>query len=261
MFERLFTIYHYGTVVKMNKQALEATKSHCLLTRNKLTRTHRFASNCKEEAFQLLRWSRQTMSKLRRALLAIFAMSLPAMGETPAPGIANFHKVNAYVYRGAQPTVEGFKYVAKLGVKTVLDLREADGNAAEVALVTALGMHYVNVPMTALTPPTKAQITKILALLEDPMSGGVFVHCRRGADRTGVVIAAYRIDHDHWNNSRALKEAMSCGMSFFQLPRQSYIRHFQPRTDGQNAQTASGHPDAGKVQATGLATTILNTQP
>ena len=91
-------------------------------------------------------------------------------------------------------------------------------------------MQYVNVPMTGLTPPTAEEITKILALLEDTTTGPVFVHCKRGADRTGAVIAAYRIDHNHWDNARALKEAMAHGMSLFQLPRQKYIRTFQPRT-------------------------------
>jgi protein-tyrosine phosphatase len=110
-----------------------------------------------------------------------------------------------------------------------LDLREDGERAtAEAQLVTSLGMQYVNVAMTGLTPPTLAEITRILALLEDGTAGVVFVHCMRGADRTGAVIAAYRIDHDHWDNSRALKEAMSFGMSFFQLPRQDFIRKFQP---------------------------------
>jgi protein tyrosine/serine phosphatase len=202
------------------------------------------------------------MSKLSRTLLAIFTMSIPPLAEASAPGIGNFYKVDEHVYRGAQPTAEGFKYLAKLGVKTVLDLRGPDGFSAEEArLVTALGMHYVNVPMTGLTPPTDSQIVKILFLLEDHQSGGVFVHCRRGADRTGVVIAAYRIDHDHWNNSQALKEAMSCGMAFLQLPRQIYILHFQPRSDVKSAQTASGPSDPAKFQSTGIATTILHPQP
>jgi len=89
-------------------------------------------------------------------------------------------------------------------------------------------MHYVNVPMTGLSAPTRADITRILMLLEDASSGAVFVHCLRGADRTGAVIAAYRIDHDHWGRYQAWKEAMSLGMSFFQLPRQNFIRKFQP---------------------------------
>jgi hypothetical protein len=52
----------------------------------------------------------------------------------------------------------------------------------------------------------------------------------RGADRTGAVIASYRIEHDGWDNARALKEALADGMSGFQFPRQSFIRNFQART-------------------------------
>ena len=59
----------------------------------------------------------------------------------------------------------------------------------------------------------------------------MFVHCQRGADRTGAVIAAYHIDHDQWDNSRALKDARAHNMSVFQLPRQNFIRDFRPRTE------------------------------
>jgi tyrosine-protein phosphatase SIW14 len=101
---------------------------------------------------------------------------------------------------------------------------------AEERAVTAAGMKYVSVPMAGLTPPTDAEITNILGILEDGRNGAVFVHCKRGADRTGAVVASYRIDHDHWDNARALSEAMAQGMSLFQLPRQRYISSFQPRT-------------------------------
>ena len=83
--------------------------------------------------------------------------------------------------------------------------------------------------MTGLTAPTEAEISKILSILENDASGAVFVHCKRGADRTGTVIASYRIDHDGWDNARALSEARTQGMSLFQLPRQEYIRAFQAR--------------------------------
>ena len=110
-----------------------------------------------------------------------------------------------------------------------MDLRKRDKRSvAEEKAVTGVGMRYVNVPMTGLRPPTEAEITKILTLLEDDLAGPVFVHCRRGADRTGTVIAAYRVHHDHWENRRALREAMSNGMNFIQLPRQHYIRTFRP---------------------------------
>ncbi|HEV2380522.1 MAG TPA: tyrosine-protein phosphatase [Terriglobia bacterium] len=171
------------------------------------------------------------MSRPYRSFIPLFLFSLPALAGSSVPGIHNFYQVDNHVYRGAQPTNEGLSYLAKIGVKTVLDLREpGERSAAEEHAVTALGMQYVSVPMGGLTAPTAAQISKILALLEDKTTGPVFVHCRRGADRTGAVIGAYRVDFDHWDNARALREAMSDGMSFFQLPRQSYIRSFQPRS-------------------------------
>ena len=161
----------------------------------------------------------------------LLALSLPAFAASPVQGIHNFYKVDEHVYRGAQPTDEGFQYLAKIGVKTVIDLRGAgEGRRDEESIVTAAGMKYLNIPMTGLTPPTEAEITQILGILEDGTTGPVFVHCMRGADRTGAVIASYRIEHDGWDNARALKEAMANGMSFFQFPRQSFIRNFQART-------------------------------
>ena len=163
-----------------------------------------------------------------RISFALFAFSLPALAS-PVPGISNFDQVDAHVYRGGQPTTQGFQYLAKIGVKAVIDLREAGDRArAEEQAVIAGGMKYVNVPMTGLTPPTEAEIARILALMEDSAAGPVFVHCMRGADRTGAVIAAYHIDHDKWDNARALKDAKAHKMSFFQFPRQAFIRDFRP---------------------------------
>jgi protein tyrosine phosphatase (PTP) superfamily phosphohydrolase (DUF442 family) len=161
-----------------------------------------------------------------------------------APGIRNFDEVNEHVYRGGQPTSAGFAYLAKLGVKTIVDLREpGERSKAEERAVTALGMHYVNVPMTGLTPPNDAQTAKILGLLEDGSSGASFVHCWRGADRTGAVIAAYHIDHDNWDNPRALKDARAHGMRFFQIPRERYISEFHR----QLATAVSAHAAAAPV--------------
>ena len=161
---------------------------------------------------------------------ALLILALPAFAGSSVPGVHNFYQVDEHVFRGAQPTDEGLQYLSKIGVKTVIDLREDDERStAEERAVRAAGMKYVNVPTTGLIPPTEGQISRILSILENGAAGPVFVHCKRGADRTGAVIAAYRIDHDHWDNSRALSEAMSRGMSFFQFPRQGFIRNFQPR--------------------------------
>jgi protein tyrosine phosphatase (PTP) superfamily phosphohydrolase (DUF442 family) len=160
--------------------------------------------------------------------------------------IKNFDKVDDHVYRGGQPTAEGWKYLAGIGVKVVIDLRAADSRAQrEDQQVEAAGMKFINVPMSGLTPPTEAEITKILAVMEDANAGPVFVHCLRGADRTGAVIAAYHIDHDKWDNARALQDARAHHMSFFQLPRQDFIRSFHPRSviaDGKPAPSGEADP-------------------
>jgi len=164
-----------------------------------------------------------------RTVFGIALFALPALAAS-VPGIKNFDRVDEHVYRGGQPTEEGFQYLSKIGVKTVIDLREADDRGQiEKQEVSRAGMTYINVPMTGLTPPTDEEITKILSILENASTGSVFVHCKRGADRTGAVIAAYHIDHDKWDNSRALLDAKSHSMSIFQLPRQNFIREFKSR--------------------------------
>ncbi|MGO4882134.1 MAG: fused DSP-PTPase phosphatase/NAD kinase-like protein [Bryobacteraceae bacterium] len=190
------------------------------------------------------------MSLFTRLPIALLALGLPVFAG-PVPGIKNFDEVDTHVYRGAQPTGEGLQYLAQLGVKTIVDLREPGHRSkAEELAVTAAGMQYVNVPMSGLTPPTDAEISKILGMLEDKTSGPVFVHCMRGADRTGAVIAAYHIDHDSWDNAHALQDAKAHGMSPFQLPRQSYIRNFHARTISPTDTSASAATNTIPVAAT-----------
>src|SRR5580704_9674765 len=150
---------------------------------------------------------------LLTAVLAMYSSAaFPADGG--APGVSNFHKVDDRVYRGGQPTKEGLTNLAKLGIKTVIDLRSADGRSvAEKKTAEELGMRYVNVPMPALAKPADEDIAKVLSLLESESGAPVFIHCMRGKDRTGMAVACYRIKHDRWENQKALQEAKANGMS------------------------------------------------
>jgi tyrosine-protein phosphatase SIW14 len=144
-------------------------------------------------------------------------------------GVSNFHTVNPHLFRGAQPSTEGFQELAKLGIKTVVDLREAgDRSLEEKKIVEGNGMHYVGVPMRGFQTPSTGQIDKVMSIFNDDSAAPVFVHCRRGADRTGTVVACYRIAHDRWANKRALDEARSLGMSRFQLALRKYVLQYTP---------------------------------
>ncbi len=168
--------------------------------------------------------------------------------------LPNFYKVDDHVFRGAQPSDAGFKDLAKLGIKTVIDLREIGehSQAAEEKVVSDLGMHYVSVPMKGMSTPDAKRVASVLAMFTDGASGPVFVHCKRGADRTGMVIAVYRISHDHWDNQKALAEAQSDGMSFFERAIQHYVAGYKPSTGVMEA-TTSPDGQAPTVIALGTA--------
>jgi uncharacterized protein (TIGR01244 family) len=166
-------------------------------------------------------------------VLALAIVSLPILAtaaQIQAPGVPNFHQVNEHIFRGGQPTAQGWDSLAKLGVKVVIDLRRnnEDGEHfinAEAKAVQTAGIRYVNVPMHGVVAPNDADIANVLSLLNgaDP----VFVHCKKGMDRTGTVIACYRISHDQWKNQRAMNEAKAIGLHWTEMGLKRYISHFK----------------------------------
>jgi len=164
-------------------------------------------------------------------LFAAFC-ALGGLASAPvAPGVSNFHQVDDHVYRGAQPPAAGFAHLARIGIKTVVDLRDEPAQIrAEQHAVEAAGMRFVSIPMHGLTAPMDQVIAQALAILNDPAAAPVFVHCRRGADRTGTVIACYRISFQHWRNDKALAEARSLGMSWMERAMQHYVLAYHDRS-------------------------------
>ena len=130
----------------------------------------------------------------RIAIFAFSCLTVFAADNLPdLQGVHNFHQVNDHLYRGAQPTDPGFAQLAKLGVKTIVDLRESgDRSASEKKTVEAAGMHYLSFPMAGYSVPSADVMTKLLALFEDAKSGPVFIHCRRGADPEGGRTRCFR---------------------------------------------------------------------
>jgi tyrosine-protein phosphatase SIW14 len=145
--------------------------------------------------------------------------------------LPNFHRVDDHVFRGAQPKAGGLAKLKELGVRTIVNLRFERGQSkAEEAEARALGLEYVSIPMYGLIPPTAAQISKVLAILTNPQNGPVFVHCVAGQDRTGVVIACYRIAQMGWTATDAIHEAMGYGMMKAEVLKRQYIRDFYAQT-------------------------------
>jgi tyrosine-protein phosphatase SIW14 len=146
-------------------------------------------------------------------------------------GLPNFHKVDDELYRGGQPSRDGFNNLAKLGIKTVVDLRIPGGQSDhEKQVVESLGMRYIHLPLHGGDMPTQADVGRAFSILLDSSQCPVFVHCREGKDRTGMIIACYRISHDGWTNIRALAEAKSYAFREIKPAMENYIKQFQPAT-------------------------------
>ena len=126
-------------------------------------------------------------------------------------GVPNFGKVTDTLYRGAQPTPEGFASLSKMGVNIVVDLR---GSRGERELVTKLGMKYVPLPWRCYSPHDE-QFAKFLTLLRENPTQKVFVHCRLGDDRTGMEVAAFRMADQGWTADDARKEMWDFGVNWF----------------------------------------------
>lgn len=125
-------------------------------------------------------------------------------------GISNFGEVTPTLFRGAQPSQEGLEALAKMGIEIVVDAR---GNRAdEGKQVGRLGMQYVAIPWHCPFPYDDVFV-RFLKLVQENPTKKIFVHCRLGDDRTGMMIAAYRVAAQGWTADEAMREMQQFGFS------------------------------------------------
>jgi protein tyrosine/serine phosphatase len=119
--------------------------------------------------------------------------------------IKNFGQMDDRFFRGGQPKEGDYKQLAALGIKTIIDLRN-DPESYEKRDAEALGMKYVNIPMSDKDYPENAKIEQFLKLVDNPSTGKFYVHCAGGRHRTGVMGAVYRFNHYNWSYDQVYAE-------------------------------------------------------
>ena len=119
--------------------------------------------------------------------------------------IKNFGQMDDRFFRGGQPKEQQYKELAAIGVKTIIDLRQ-DPMEYEKREAEAVGIRYVNLPMSDKDYPEMATIEQFLKLVDDPSTGKFFVHCAGGRHRTGVMGAVYRFTRYNWNFEQVYAE-------------------------------------------------------
>jgi protein tyrosine/serine phosphatase len=145
------------------------------------------------------------ISLVLAAQISAFSQEEAQKSETNNVSIKNFGQMDDRFFRGAQPKENDYRQLAALGIKTVIDLQD-NPTDYEKRDVEALGMKYVNIPMSDSTYPATAKIDEFLKLVDDPATGKFYVHCAGGRHRTGVMGAVYRFNHYNWNYDQVYAE-------------------------------------------------------
>ena len=162
------------------------------------------------------------MTTYRIVSLALIGFSvllgMPSLAHAESKDLPNFHVVAPGIWRGAAPTQAGIQQLKAMGVDTIVDLRIAPKTVAkEHAYVSSLGMNWVNLPMGA-DPPTKKEVSTLMAILRSAPQHKIYVHCQHGADRTGCMIGIYRETQDGWTFQQTYAEMRKYGFKPFLIP-------------------------------------------
>lgn len=123
-------------------------------------------------------------------------------------GVEKFAAVDAHVWRGAAPSLEGYRRLAEDGVTTVVELR-AEAPSTLEADVAPFGLTVERIPIRDGQSATPAQIDRFASIVADA-PGIVFVHCGAGVGRTGVMAGAH-LSASGESGSRAVAENLAMG--------------------------------------------------
>jgi len=149
-------------------------------------------------------------------LLFVTAIGIYAQDEvdTTKIEIDNFYKVDDGVYRSKQPNKVQFQMLEDAGFTDVLNLRRFNSDDDE-AKDTEITLHHIPVRASRIG---EKQFLEALRIIKN-RKGNILVHCHHGSDRTGGVIAMYRIVFQGWSKEDAIEEMKTGGYGFHSIYR------------------------------------------
>jgi hypothetical protein len=124
-------------------------------------------------------------------------------------GVPDLQQVGPNLYRGNQPSTEGYANLAKMGIQIVIDMRLST-IGYDRKRVTAAGMQFISIPWFCMLPSDKV-FAQFLQIIRDNPNKKIYIHCRLGDDRAGMAIAAYRMAEQGWTAEEARKEMIESG--------------------------------------------------
>jgi len=149
--------------------------------------------------------------RIAKAVAAILILTSCAHVYTASKQEASqIVKVSDGIYRG--PRLDDLNELESLKIHTILNLEDnSEAIKKENEAAEQLGMVVINIPMSGISRPKPADLSRAVKIIEDQASRPIYVHCLHGRDRTGFVIAAYKIIHNGWTVEKAYQEAVEKG--------------------------------------------------
>ncbi len=171
----------------------------------------------------------RAISSIAAVVAAATITALPVFSKELPSVLPNFHQLSPKLMRGGQPSDIGLQELKLHGIKTIVDLRlTGTGTAREQAICKKLELKYINFP-TSFAAPEKSKVEAFLRTVSDPDNEPVYVHCRFGADRTGMMMAIYRVVVQKWSFDRAYTEMKAHQFKpIFIHMKEAVKRHEQP---------------------------------
>ncbi|MCI5052567.1 MAG: tyrosine-protein phosphatase [Simkaniaceae bacterium] len=135
--------------------------------------------------------------------------------------LPNFSVVDdGILFRGGQPTEEGVSQLVDKGVKTLVILRtDFDDDYYEKFINT---LRVIHIPFNPFRPKEKI-LVDFLKVMQERAYHPVYVHCFHGADRTGTLVAAYRVVIQGWAKEDAIAEMKRFGLHWWHRNLIKYI--------------------------------------
>ena len=171
------------------------------------------------------------MNLLIRVVFSVVVLGLTSAFGAVDLSVINTNDISAFhevvqdeIYRGAQPTDAGISQLKKAGFKTVLNLRnDSVQSIAESKAVKNLGLTYQHVPMSSFFAPSDADMNSIQVMLNRTDLQPLFVHCKHGEDRTGLVVGLYRVFSQGYSPEAAYSEMLNLGFHSFLFGLKEYF--------------------------------------
>lgn len=154
----------------------------------------------------------------------------------PASDIPNFQVLNDKYLRGGQPDQDGINWLSSAKIKSVVDLRGDDReNQWHPPAWNPMRTFQVDVPDFA--SPTVEMAEKFIDIVDNPANQPVFVHCKAGVGRTGVMTACWNIAHGMTAEEALRQESINSYHGT--LRQEDFVREFEAHWRDKHAPLAT----------------------